>query len=193
MQQTGFTGATKALRFIDGSQVPAWYVVDQAGFDRDVPSQPIRNGLEIIREYTDAKGKPLTQIKVGQEIDVHVKIRAVSGKGFGDVAIVDLLPGGFEAVMQQPDTMAIGEFGTSFAPTLRLGTSTWSPDYTDLREDRVVIYGIAMPEVQEYIYRIRATAAGKFIVPPAYGESMYDRRIQARSAGGQYLTVLRVP
>jgi uncharacterized protein YfaS (alpha-2-macroglobulin family) len=191
MQQASFSGATKALRFTDGSTVPAWYVIDQAGFDRDVPVNPIRNGLEIIREYTDDKGKPLATIKVGQEIDVHVKIRAVSGKGIGDIAIVDLLPGGFEAVMQQAADSGDGE--TTMIPGLRLATSSFTPDYTDVREDRVVIYGIAMPEVQEYIYRIRATAAGKFIVPPAYGESMYDRRIQARSAGGQYLTVARVP
>lgn len=71
--------------------------------------------------------------------------------------------------------------------------STWSPDYTDVREDRVVIYGVAMPDVQEFIYRIRATTAGKFIVPPAYGESMYDRRVQARAPGGQFLNVARVP
>jgi uncharacterized protein YfaS (alpha-2-macroglobulin family) len=193
MQQAAFTGATKALRFVDGSVVPAWYVVDQAGFDRDIPVSPIRNGLEIIREYSDDKGKPLSQIKVGQEINVHVKIRAVTGKGFGDIAVVDLLPGGFEVVMQQPAEGISSDLNASFVPTLRASSSTFTPDYTDVREDRVVIYGIAMPEVQEYIYRIRATAAGKFIVPPAYGESMYDRRIQARSTGGQYLTVLRVP
>lgn len=196
LQQGSWTGGAKALRFTDNSALPAWTVIDQAGYDRDVPVNPIRNGLEIIREYTDDKGKPLTQIKVGQEIDVHVKIRAIAGKGIGDVAIVDLLPGGFEAVMQQPavaDSSSEETTGSVLAPTLRLGSSTFTPDYTDVREDRVVLYGMAMPDLQEYIYRIRATAAGRFIVPPAYGESMYDRRIQARSAGGQHLAVIRVP
>jgi alpha-2-macroglobulin len=183
MQQGSWSGAAKAVRFADNSAVPAWTVLTEAGYDRDVPARPIKNGLEIIREYTDDKGKPLTAIKVGQEIDVHVKIRALGNRGIGDVAIVDLLPGGFEAVMQQG-----GE-----GPTLRLHGSSFTPDYTDVREDRVVLYGTAFPDVQEYVYRIRATAAGRFIVPPAYGEQMYDRRIQARSAGGQHLTVTRVP
>lgn len=196
MQRGAFSGAAKALRFADNSALPAWYAVNQAGYDRDIPTVPVRSGLEIIREYTDAKGKPLGDIKVGQEIDVHVKIRSIGGHAVGDVAVVDLLPGGFEAVVQQGGEFDSGNDSIAAglsAPTLRLGGSTFSPDYTDVREDRVVIYGVAMPDLQEYIYRIRATAAGRFVVPPAYGESMYDRRVQARSAGGQHLTVLRVP
>ena len=62
-----------------------------------------------------------------------------------------------------------------------------------MREDRVVIYGTATPDVQEFVYRIKASASGKFIVPPAYGESMYDRRVQARAPGGDVLTVSRAP
>ncbi len=61
-----------------------------------------------------------------------------------------------------------------------------------MREDRVVIYGTATPNVQEFVYRIKASSAGRFIVPPAYGESMYDRRIQARARpAGSVLTVVR--
>jgi uncharacterized protein YfaS (alpha-2-macroglobulin family) len=71
--------------------------------------------------------------------------------------------------------------------------STWQPQYADVREDRVVIYGSASGDVREFVYRIKATNAGRFIVPPAYGESMYDRRVQAQSAGGAALDVVRAP
>ena len=50
-----------------------------------------------------------------------------------------------------------------------------------MREDRIVIYGSAVSNIQEFVYRIRATNAGVFISPPAYGESMYEREVQARS------------
>jgi uncharacterized protein YfaS (alpha-2-macroglobulin family) len=62
-----------------------------------------------------------------------------------------------------------------------------------VREDRVVVYGFANPDVQEYIYRIKASTSGKFIAPPAYGESLYDRRVQARAPGGTTLTVKPTP
>ena len=42
---------------------------------------------------------------------------------------------------------------------------------------------------------VRAALAGepgRFIAPPAYGESMYDRRLQAQAPGGTTLTVERV-
>lgn len=195
LQQGSWGGASTGLRFTDGSSLPAWFVVDQAGYDRDVPAGAIKNGLEIIRDYTDKDGKPLAKITLGQEIDVHVKIRATGNKGVGDVAIVDLLPGGFEPVMQMPAEPGSDNSpnATPSSPTIRVTGSTWNPDYTDVREDRVVIYGAAMPDVQEFVYRIRATTAGKFIVPPAYGESMYDRRVQARAPSGQFLIVARVP
>ncbi|PYA58794.1 hypothetical protein DMW51_22245, partial [Serratia marcescens] len=64
------------------------------------------------------------------------------------------------------------------------------PDYSDIREDRVIIYGSAGTEVQEFVYQIKATNTGSFIVPPAYGEAMYDREVQAMSAGGGKLVVV---
>jgi alpha-2-macroglobulin len=196
LQSGSWSGAAKALRFSNGSALPAWLVVDQSGYDRDVPSAAIKNGLEIVREYTDAKGNALDKIVLGEEIDVHLKIRATGDKGVGDVAIVDLLPGGFDPVMQQPPAPSDSSGGDNASPanpTIRVTGSTWAPTYTDVREDRVVIYGSATPDVQEFIYRIKASSAGRFIVPPAYGESMYDRRVQARAPGGAMLTVARAP
>jgi uncharacterized protein YfaS (alpha-2-macroglobulin family) len=198
LQAGSWSPAAKGLRFIDGSTLPAWYVVDQAGYDRDIPKGAIKNGLEIVREYTDAKGNPLAHITLGQEIDVHLKIRATGNKGVGDVAIVDLLPGGFEAVMQRPPAPVDSNANDGTAPppetpAIRALGSTWDTVYADVREDRVVIYGTATPGVKEFVYRIKADAAGKFGVPPAYGESMYDRRIQARAPGGETLTVSRAP
>ena len=155
------------------------------------PATAIKNGLEIVRDYTDAKGNPLRQITPGQEIDVHVKIRATGGKGVGNVAIVDLLPGGFDPVLARRQPPAQTRWRRPPLAPRRGSEFDLDPAYTDVREDRVVIYGAATPDVQEFVYRIKASAAGKFIVPPAYGESMYDRRVQARAPGGRCLTVVR--
>ena len=63
--------------------------------------------------------------------------------------------------------------------------STWSLDYADVREDRVVLYGEIGAEVKTFVYRIKATNVGNYVVPPTFGESMYDRAVQARSLGGK--------
>jgi len=68
--------------------------------------------------------------------------------------------------------------------------STWNTEYAEVRDDRVVVYGYVGKDLVEYVYRIKATNAGTFVIPPAYGEGMYDRTIGARSGGGK-MTVTR--
>ena len=208
LQAGSWDAKARKLRFVNRSVVPAWHVASQGGYDRLPPDKAIKDGIEIVRDYSDTAGKPLVQIAVGEEIDVHVKIRATGGEGVGNVAIVDLLPGGFEPVIEPPpeptaaadgsDAAASDSGDTAAQPVawrspIGLSSSTWQPEYADIREDRVVIYGTATPDVREFVYRIKATNAGKFAVPPAYGESMYDRRIQARSPGSGSLTVVHAP
>jgi uncharacterized protein YfaS (alpha-2-macroglobulin family) len=62
-----------------------------------------------------------------------------------------------------------------------------------VREDRVVVYGYASRDVQEFVYRIKATNAGRFVVPPALAQSLYDRTVQAQAPGGGTMTVERKP
>ena len=187
-----FDAAAVALRIDNATDAHAWYAVSQSGFDRNPPTTELKQGLEIVREYTDAAGKPLTAATLGEEIDVHLKIRATEADSAGNIAIVDLLPGGFEPVLTPPPAPADdanADANAQPAPTpawrspIGLAGSSWNLSYADVRDDRVVIYGTATRSVSEFIYRIRATNAGSFTVPPAYGESMYDRTIQARSLG----------
>jgi alpha-2-macroglobulin len=219
LQSGSWSAAASKLRFVNGSSLPAWRVTSQAGYDRGIPDKAIKNGLEIVRDYTGINGNPLDKITLGEEIEVHMKIRATGEEGAANVAIVDLLPGGFEPVIEPPPAPSqtdksnndqgdqvdqanqggnSGNDASDAQPApwhspIGLASSTWQPDYADIREDRVVIYGTATTDVKEFVYRIKASNAGKFLVPPAFGESMYDRRIQARSPGGATLTVVRTP
>ncbi len=142
LQMGTWSGSPTGLRFSNGTPLTAWTVVSQSGYDRDVPANAIRNGLEIIREYTAADGKPLGAITLGDEIEVHVKIRATAGKGMGNIAIVDLLPGGFDPIFSAPEPKPARENEEcddceAARPALRLSASTWNPVYTfDVREDR---------------------------------------------------------
>ena len=59
-----------------------------------------------------------------------------------------------------------------------------------MREDRVLLYGLATPQVTELRYKVRANNVGRFSLPPIVAESMYDRRVFARGAGGVVLQVV---
>ena len=196
--KANFTADTQALRIENGNNAPAWYVVTQAGYDLAAPKKAISRGLEITRDYTDEKGNPVTRVTLGQKINVHLKIRANSQEGQDNLAIVDLLPGGFEVVQQTPpepesdsgDDNSDAEASASWQSPLAASGSTWAPDYSDIREDRVVIYGSASTDVQEFVYQIKATNTGSFVIPPAYGEAMYNREVQALSVSDKKLVVV---
>ncbi len=191
--RAAFSVDAAKLQFTNKSDLRAYYVAEQSGFDRNLPATEIKNGLEMLREYVDAKGNPVKSVKVGDEIEVRLKFRALNRKAIDNAALVDLLPGGFDLVLnpaqpQQPEGESEVRKWRSPIGTQR---STWRPDYADLREDRVVLYGTVNAEFQEFSYRIKATNTGSFVVPPAYGESMYERSVQARSLGGKIVVEKR--
>ncbi len=187
-----FSAQARAIHIENSSDAPAWYVVTQSGYDVAAPKQAISRGLEITRDYTDEKGQPVSTVRLGQTVNVHLKIRANSKEGQNNLAIVDLLPGGFEVVQQtppKPESNDDDDNDGGWQSPLAASGSTWQPDYSDIRDDRVIIYGYAGPEVQEFVYQIKATNTGRFTIPPAYGEAMYNREIQAMSVSAQTLTV----
>lgn len=195
--KTAFTDQATALRFDNNAGLPAYYLIEQSGFDRTAPASAIRQGLEVLREYTDASGKPLAQIAMGQQVDVHLKFRGLKSDYIGSIALVDLLPGGFELVVPtqpagsrfaeaSPDgNEGDGGIHTDWQCQICIGTPKAMLDYADMREDRVVFYVAANRDVQEIVYRIKATNVGTYNVPPAYGEAMYDRSVVARSTAGK--------
>jgi uncharacterized protein YfaS (alpha-2-macroglobulin family) len=178
MPKVSFTEAARVLRFTSGTDLNAFYLVNQSGFDRTPPKVAIVKGFEILREYTDESGQPITQVKMGSEVAVHLKFRAVDNRAsIAQVALVDLLPGGFELVIPADQNNGSCFFCST-------GSNTPNISYADPREDRVVFYGTLTNDVQEVIYRIKATNTGTYTIPPAYGEAMYDRSVLARSVAG---------
>jgi len=185
MPAAPFTAEARLLRFANSSGAAAFYLVDQSGFDRAVPRTAITQGFEIIREYTDAAGHPLQKVELGAEINVHLKFRAIEDRGAQDVALVDLLPGGFDLVVPPRDSNIQAGDSSGYGCQFCSGQSARTLTFADPREDRVVFYGAVTREVQEVQYRIKASNAGSYEVPPAYGEAMYDRNVIARSTAGR--------
>ena len=172
-----FTPQAEALRFSSGSDLSAFYLVNESGFDRAPPREAIVKGFEILREYTDDHGSPVKQVKMGDQVTVRLKFRAIRDHTtIAEVALEDLLPGGFELVIPQDNGGICGFCGGE--------TGESGIEFADPREDRVVFYTTLTNDVREIVYRIKATNIGTYVVPPAFGEAMYDRGLLARSVAG---------
>lgn len=142
-----------------------FYQLVQAGFDKNLPTSPVKQGMEIFREYRDEKGNVIHSTPLGSEIEVHIQIRALDDNYFSNIAIEDLLPGGFEVVREsvKTDTM----------------------DFSDAREDRVNYFGSIDSTAKEIVYKIKAINPGKYVVPPAFAESMYNPSVKAHGAASE--------
>lgn len=176
-QKIVLNAATKKIVFNSENNYQAgfFYQLVEAGFDKNIVTEKnAGNGMEIWREYRDLNGKELSSAQVGQEIEVHIRVRAknppkdipeyyIYNQGLS-LAIVDLLPGGFDIVRE-----SVKE----------------NPGYVDLREDRAIFFvDLYEKESQEIIYHIKATSAGRYTIPPAFVEAMYDNSKRALGASG---------
>ena len=197
-----FSPEAVKLKVGNASTLPAYALTTEAGFDRQPPAQAVANGFEIVRSYLDKSGKPVSSVKLGDEVQVRLKFRSVGRDYVPEAAIVDLLPGGFEIVQAQVEPTAQtleqavpegeegeGDSGEEQGSTGRCGCA-WVIfingylTYADYREDRAVFYADIGKDVTEISYTLKAVAAGKFTIPPAYGEAMYDRSVYARALPG---------
>jgi uncharacterized protein YfaS (alpha-2-macroglobulin family) len=147
-----------------------FYQMTESGFDQSAVTQPISQGIEVSREYQNKAGQPVTSAKLGEELTVVLHVRAV-GDEISNVAIEDLLPGGFEIVEESARTGAC--------------TYGWNGiDYVDVREDRLLAFGSISGSETTITYRIKATNMGTYAIPPAQAEAMYHLKIRARGVSG---------
>jgi hypothetical protein len=159
-QVTVPAGNTNVLFTREGN-LPAYYAINESGFDLKAPATDLNHGLEVIHEFVDEKGTVLTTVKEGQEFLVRLRIRAIGKDRVNQIAVVDLLPGGVEPTLDRE----------------AIAGSNWTPQHIDFRDDRVILYGDVTKDVATYIYKVRATNTGIFQFPPAFAEGMYNRQI----------------
>jgi uncharacterized protein YfaS (alpha-2-macroglobulin family) len=171
--RSGFSDKATALRFNASRRMSgpdAFFQIVEAGFDRQVPNQALTNGLEVYREVLGKNNEAATRTKLGEQLHVRIHVRSLQRQLVTNVAIVDLLPGGFEVVDSSIHT------GTC---------ATRGVDYVDVREDRAVFFVTAPTNALEIDYQIKSCNRGDFIVPPVFAQSMYDRNVKGRGVGGK--------
>jgi uncharacterized protein YfaS (alpha-2-macroglobulin family) len=185
------------VQFSKQGALAGYYAVNESGFDRNPPAQAANQGIEVFHEFLDLKNNVVTKVKVGEEFLVRVRLRATKRERVPQIALVDLLPGGTEAVLElRPpaessapvdDTARLRQPGTRNSP-LPVGLpdkSNWAPQYVDVRDDRLVLYGDIGKDAGTFVYRVRATNAGVFQAPPAFAEGLYDPKTTGIGAAGK--------
>lgn len=188
--------AAKA-RFTREGGLAGFYTLDEQGFDRNLPSAAVNQGIEVVHEFLDLNGNPVTKVKVGEDFLVRLRLRSTRRDWLPQIAVVDLLPGGAEAGLElrpaadtstpDADPAAGRKAGPRFAglPIGLPDKSNWEPQHIDVRDDRLVLYGDIGKDAATFVYRARATNAGVFQAPPAFAEGLYDPKITGLGLAGK--------
>ncbi len=132
-------------------------------------------GIQIRRQYltTRQEKSDLNNIHQGDLIVVQLIMSSEEGD-LHNVAITDLLPMGLEIENARLSTSAD-------IPWLK---STASPDYADIRDDRMNLYLTLTEDEVVYYYTTRAVTVGHFAVPSIRAEAMYDEDKFSLSGSG---------
>ncbi len=129
------------------------------------------NDIELFITYQDLDGNKLdiSSLKQGQIFIVNFEVIPKESKN--DFALTYILPSGWEFASQDESKMVV-------KPNMA------KPEYVDLRDDRAILYGKA-----NYFSRIghqliiNAVSKGKYIIPAASVEDLYNPEIRASIKG----------
>ena len=149
------------------------------GFVVDRTYEAVNDGGDVRR---DANGT--WHIKAGAM--VRVRVTMVADSNHTNMALVDPLPAGLEAVnpvlASSPRPPAEKPSDTKLATRPGWCCWTWF-DHENLRDDRAEAYSAYLFGGSfNYSYVARATTIGDFVVPPAKAEEIYAPEVFGRSA-----------
>ena len=141
---------------------------------------PTHQGLDLRVTYTTLDGRPVDVTALTQGTDLLATTEVThtgSLDRYENLALTQVLPSGWELRNARMEGLEQSYPDSPF-------------DHQDIRDDRVLTY-FSLGRGQKATFHLRLTAAyaGRYYLPGAVCEAMYDRAIQARTPG-KYVAVI---
>ncbi|MDB5267409.1 MAG: hypothetical protein JWP58_449 [Hymenobacter sp.] len=133
--------------------------------------------LKVRRQFLSRDGVPLGTPTFRQNDLVVVRISIEAGDAAGEinnVAITDLLPAGLE--IENPRIGALRE--------LAWAKDAATPDYLDVRDDRINLFTTATGKPKNFYYLCRAVSKGTFKLGPVNADAMYNADYHSYNGAG---------
>jgi uncharacterized protein YfaS (alpha-2-macroglobulin family) len=145
------------------------------------PEPAASNGFKIERSYFTLDGKPADVAKARQNDRFAVVLKITEAKPeYGHIMVSDYLPAGLE--IDNPHLVSSGDTGT-----LDWIEDGEKPENTEFRDDRftaAIDRAANDKAVFTVAYVVRAVSPGKYVLPQAYVEDMYNPSRYGRSGTG---------
>ncbi|WP_298243395.1 alpha-2-macroglobulin [uncultured Bradyrhizobium sp.] len=170
----------KPLKITNTGDAPVQAVVSVSG-SPVTPEPAASNGFKIERSYFTLDGKPadISKVKQNQRFAVVLKITEAKPE-YGHIMVSDYLPAGLE--IDNPKLVSSGDSGT-----LDWIEDGEEPENTEFRDDRftaAVDRASDSKAVFTVAYVVRVVSPGKYVLPQAYVEDMYNPSRYGRTGTG---------
>ncbi|MEA2818522.1 MAG: alpha-2-macroglobulin, partial [Bradyrhizobium sp.] len=172
--------AGQPIRITNTGDTPVQAVISVSGAPV-TPEPAASNGFKIERNYFTLDGKPADPSKAKQNDRFAVVLKVTEAKPeFGHIMVSDYLPAGFE--IDNPHLVSSGDTGT-----LDWIEDGEEPEHTEFRDDR---FTAAIDRASDdkavftVAYVVRAVSPGKYVLPQAYVEDMYNPSRYGRTGTG---------
>ncbi|WP_283806248.1 alpha-2-macroglobulin family protein, partial [Bradyrhizobium sp. DOA1] len=170
----------KPLKITNTGDAPVQAVVSVSG-SPVTPEPAASNGFKIERNYFTLDGKPadISKVKQNQRFAVVLKITEAKPE-YGHIMVADYLPAGLE--IDNPKLVSSGDSGT-----LDWIEDGEEPENTEFRDDRftaAIDRASDSKSVFTVAYIVRAVSPGKYVLPQAYVEDMYNPSRYGRTGTG---------
>ncbi|MBC7474214.1 MAG: hypothetical protein H7263_07960 [Candidatus Sericytochromatia bacterium] len=138
-----------------------------------------KKNLSLDVDWLNEDGKTLdiTNLKQGTSFYGHFRITNISGLSLSELALVQLIPSGWEIENTRLSNDSAPAWTTSYKLNME--------KYTDIRDDRIMWF-FDLPSNQKYydfVVKLNAITEGKFILPPTIAETMYSKNYRAVKTG----------
>ena len=172
--------AGRPIKITNTGDAPIQTVVSVGG-SPVTPEPAAANGFKIERNYFTLDGKPADVSKVKQNDRFAVVLKITEAKPeFGHIMVSDYLPAGFE--IDNPHLVSSGDTGT-----LAWIEDGEEPQDTEFRDDRftaAIDRAANDKSIFTVAYVVRAVSPGKYVLPQAYVEDMYNPSRYGRTGTG---------
>ncbi|NOJ47934.1 alpha-2-macroglobulin family protein [Bradyrhizobium archetypum] len=172
--------AGKPVKITNTGDAPVQAVVSVSGSPL-TPEPAASNGFKIERSYFTLDGKPADVTKAKQNDRFAVVLKITEAKPeYGHIMVADYLPAGLE--IDNPRLVSSGDSGT-----LDWIEDGEEPEHTEFRDDRFTAAIDRASDDQSVFtvaYIVRAVSPGKYVLPQAHVEDMYNPSRYGRTGTG---------
>ena len=166
--------------------VPLYIDIVNTGFSKTVKAFEEYNhpSLPIFREvlsYND--GTKVSGVEQGQLLLINVGFGS-KARSYSNTAFEVPIPAGCEIENPRLTTRGLPSWVEQYNRKWRM----WNPDYVDIRDDRVIIFGTSGYR-RHYFILVRAVTPGTYFFPPARAMVMYNPEINSQTGAESFRVI----